>query len=77
MNEFEDFYGEPKLDGAIQMAVAQAKSDLSSAALNPEGKNEVCVRDVLSRVRMILDIPASTVTAEDRRTVHALIREQL
>ena len=77
MNEFEDFYGEPELDRAIQTAIAEAKSDLGTAALNPEGKNEVCSHDVFHRTRMILDIPVSSVTMEDRRTVHALISEQL
>ena len=77
MNLFEDFYGEPKLDRAIQTAIAEAKLALNTGHRNPEGKNEVCPHDIFHRVRYSLNIPTSSVTAEDRRTVHALIREQL
>lgn len=77
MNEFEDFYGEPKLEKVIQVSISEAKSDLASAALNPEGKNEVCSYDVFHRVRMKLDIPGSSFSMDDFRTVQALIQEQL
>ncbi len=72
----EDFFGEPALSRAIVSGISEARSDISTLALNPESKG-VSVGNVFHRVRMILEIPASSVTKEEREIVEQLIREQL
>ena len=74
MNRISDYYGEPKLDSAIKAAIKQVRADLSTRALNPEGR-KATVSEIFQRTREILEVPASSVTREERQTVYSIIRQ--
>ena len=74
MNLISDYYGEPELEIAIQKAIALENSDLSTRANNPEGRKPT-VTEIFDRTRQILEVPSSSVTREERRTVYQIIRQ--